>query len=127
MKAKILIATLLLSACAQKPEAIQASYVSPVTYDAWTCPQLGQESARIESALAQSSTQQETARSHDVAGVLLLGIPTGSMSGESIAPEIARLKGTKAAIQQSMTLKNCGSAPPAVAPPPLAPRKVLKP
>jgi hypothetical protein len=107
MKRSILIATLLLSACAQKPEAIQPSYVSPVTYDAWTCPQLAQESARIESALSQASTQQNTARSHDVAGVLLLGVPAGSMSGESIAPEIARLKGTKGAIQQSMTLKNC--------------------
>ena len=118
---------LLLVACAQKPEAIQPAYISPVTYDAWTCPQLSQESARVESALATASKQQQEARNHDVAGVILLGLPTGSMSGEAIAPEVARLKGSKDAIQQEMTLKNCGAAPPAIAKPALAPGKVLKP
>ena len=107
-----------LTACAAKPESIQPAYVSPVTYDSWTCPQLAQESARVESALTTASKQQTDARTHDTVGVLLLGIPTGSMSGEAVAPEVARLKGSKEAIQQEMTLKSCGMAPPA---------KVLKP
>ena len=118
-----IVGVLLLAACAAKPESIQPAYVSPVTYDAWTCPQLGQESARVESALATASKQQQAARDHDVAGVIFLGLPTGSMSGEAIAPEVARLKGSKEAIQQSMTLKNCGAAPP---PATLPPGKVLK-
>ena len=118
---------LLLAACAAKPESIQPSYISPVVYDSWTCPQLSQESARVESALSTASKQQQNARNHDVAGVILLGLPTGSMSGEAIAPEVARLKGSKDAIQQEMTLKNCGTPPVAPAPvPPAAPRKVLK-
>ena len=107
MRKAVIVMGLLLAACAQKPESIQPSYISPVTYEAWTCPQLAQESARVEAALATASKQQTDARTHDTVGVLLLGVPTGSMSGEAIAPEIARLKGTKGAIQQSMTLKNC--------------------
>jgi hypothetical protein len=124
MKKRILAVTLLLAACAAKPESIQPAYVSPVTYDSWTCPQLAQESARVESALATASKQQQAARDHDTAGILFLGLPTGSMSGEAIAPEVARLKGSKEAIQQSMTLKSCGLAPPPAA---LPPGKVLKP
>lgn len=119
-----IVGVLFLAACAAKPESIQPSYISPVTYDAWTCPQLGQESARVESALATASKQQQSARDHDTAGVIFLGLPTGSMSGEAIAPEVARLKGSKDAIQQEMTLKNCGAPPPPVA---LPPGKVLKP
>ena len=107
MKKPLVLFAFVLAACAQKPESIQPSYVSPVTYDAWTCPQLAQESARVEAALATASKQQKDARTGDTVGVLLLGMPTASMSGEAVAPEIARLKGSKEAIQQSMTLKNC--------------------
>ena len=107
MKRAILVTALFLAGCAQKPESIQPSYISPVTYQDWTCPQLAQESARIETALASATKQQEQARSHDVTGIILLGLPTGSMSGEAIGPEVARLKGEKNAIQQATTLKNC--------------------
>lgn len=107
MRKSLLIVASFLAACAQRPEAIQPSYVSPVTYDAWTCEQLAQEAARVESALAVASKQQKDARTGDTVGILLVGLPTASMSGEAIAPEIARLKGNKEAIQQSMTLKNC--------------------
>jgi len=107
MKKMLVLAAIVLAACAQKPEAIQPSYVSPVTYQDWSCPQLAQEAARVESALAVASKQQKDARTSDTVGVLLIGLPTASMSGEAVGPEIARLKGNKEAIQQSMTLKNC--------------------
>jgi len=123
VKTNSILLVLFLAGCAAKPESIQPSYVSPVTYDAWTCPQLGQESARVESALSTASKQQEQARSNDTVGILLLGMPTGSMSGEAVAPEVARLKGSKDAIQQEMTLKNCGAPQPAIPQPP----KVAKP
>lgn len=58
MKKVGLLAIVMLSACAQKPEAIQASYVSPATYEAWSCPQLAQEVLRVENALAVASKQQ---------------------------------------------------------------------
>ena len=123
MKFIWIVPVFLLAGCAARPESIQPSYVSPVTYDAYSCPQLSQEAARVESALATASKQQSDARTHDTVGVLLIGMPTGSMSGEAIAPEVARLKGTKDAIQQEMTLKNCGMAQPVINPQ----RKVFKP
>ncbi len=96
-----------LGGCAQTPESVQASYISPVTYDDWTCKQLSGESVRVDAALATASKQQSDARTGDTVGILLLGLPAASMSGKAVAPEIARLKGSKEAIQQSMTLKNC--------------------
>jgi hypothetical protein len=107
MKYSAVFMMLFLMGCAMKAESIQPSYVSPVSYDSYTCKQLGQEAARIEAALATASKQQNQARTNDTVGVLLIGMPVSSMSGEAIAPEVAKLKGEKNAIQQASTLKNC--------------------
>jgi hypothetical protein len=58
------------------------------------------ESARLNQALARASTQQEQARGNDTVGVILLGLPVSSLSGDNIAPEIARLKGELEAIHR---------------------------
>ncbi len=102
---------LVASACAKRPEAISASYISDVGYQAWRCDQLAGEQGRIEAALATASKQQLQARSNDTVGVIFLGLPVSSMSGDNVAPEIARLKGEKEAIQRAMVLKSCGPAP----------------
>ncbi|MDX6807143.1 hypothetical protein [Terrihabitans rhizophilus] len=107
------VAVLGTAACAQKPETIQASYISDVGYQSWRCDQLAGEAPRIEAALAQASAQQNQTRSNDTAGVIFLGLPVSSMSGGNVAPEIARLKGEKEAIRRAMTLKDCGRAAPA--------------
>lgn len=97
----------LVGACAKSPDSIQASYVSEVTYQSWSCSQLGEESQRLSSALATASTQQERARGNDVVGVILIGLPVSSLSGDNIAPEIARLKGEQEAVRRAMITKNC--------------------
>lgn len=96
-----------LAGCAAKPEAIQASYVSPVTYDSFSCAQLKQEWFRVDAALGAASQQQQQARDHDTMGIVLLGIPTGSMSGEAVAPEVAKLKGQKDALNLSIITRKC--------------------
>lgn len=106
---KLLLAALLgLAGCAPTPESIQPAYVSEVPYQSWSCLQLGEESSRLDNALATASVQQNTARSNDVAGVIFLGLPVGSMSGQSIAPTIARYKGEKEAINRAMIRNSCG-------------------
>ena len=80
-------------ACAKSPESISPSYISDVGYQSWSCQQLGEEQQRLGQALAVASQQQEKARTNDTVGVILLGLPVSSLSGDNIAPEIARLKG----------------------------------
>jgi hypothetical protein len=97
----------LIAACAKSPDAIAPSYVSEVGYQSWSCQQLGEEQLRLSQALAVASKQQEQARTNDTVGVILLGLPVGSMSGENIAPEIARLKGEQEAVRKAMLTKMC--------------------
>jgi len=103
----VFASVLLAGACAKSPESIQASYISEVSYQSWSCPQLGEESQRLSAALATASTQQERARGNDVVGVILIGLPVSSLSGDNIAPEIARLKGEQEAVRRTMIAKNC--------------------
>jgi hypothetical protein len=87
-----------------------------VPYQGWSCQQLGEEAARISSALATASQQQTQARGNDVVGVILIGLPVSSLSGDNIAPQIANLKGQQQAVQQTMIAKNCSSQPAAAVP-----------
>jgi orotate phosphoribosyltransferase-like protein len=106
-KLVVLCAAATLAACAKSPESISPAYVSEVGYRTWTCQQLGEESQRLSAALANASTRQEQARTNDAVGILLIGIPVSSMSGDNIAPEIARLKGETEAIRKTMFFKRC--------------------
>ena len=122
-----LAACAFVGACAPTPESIQPAYVSEVPYQSWTCLQLGEEQLRLNSALATAGVQQNTARSNDTVGVIFLGLPVGSMSGQSIAPQIARYKGEQEAIHRATIRNHCAEqivpvypAPPA--PPPGPPR-----
>ena len=98
----------LVAACAPTPESIQPAYVSEVPYQSWSCQQLGEELGRLHNALSTASTQQNTARSNDIVGVIFIGLPVGSMSGQSIAPQIARYKGEQEAVNKAMIRNSCG-------------------
>jgi len=107
MSTAIWLVVLTLGACAQSPEAIQPAYVSSVLYQSWTCLQLGEEQQHLASAFATASAQQNQARTNDTVGVLLIGLPVSSMSGENIASQIAHLKGEQEAVRQAMTHNSC--------------------
>jgi hypothetical protein len=81
--------------------------VSAVTYTSWTYKDLGEESQRLSAALATASTQQENARTNDTMGILLIGVPVSSLSGDNIAPQIADLKGRIEAVHEATVEKHC--------------------
>lgn len=96
-----------LFACAKSPESIAPAYVSEVGYQSWECETLAAEKARLDTAYATAATQQEKARTNDTVGVILIGLPVSSLSGDNIAPEIARLKGEQQTIDRVMVQKQC--------------------
>ncbi|WP_246272920.1 hypothetical protein [Oricola thermophila] len=111
MKIRMGVAAVLavsVAACAKNPESIAPAYVSEMTYQNFTCQQLVQEQQRLNDAYAVAEAQQKKARSNDIAGVILLGLPVSSMSGDNIAPQIANLKGQQEAVRKAMIMKNCG-------------------
>jgi hypothetical protein len=95
--------------CATPPEAIPPSYVSQVGYTSFSCKQLGEEQGRLVVALSTASDAQRQARSNDVAGVILLGLPVSSLSGANQASNIGRLKGELEAVQKAMIAKGCAN------------------
>lgn len=100
---------LVLTGCAAPPESIAPAYVSPVPYQNYTCKQLGEESQRLDSAYATVATEQNKARSDDTLGVIFIGLPVSSMSGENVAPQVAQIKGQQQTVQQMMIAKSCHS------------------
>ena len=87
--------------------SIAPAYVSAVTYTTWSCKDLANESLRLSAALGTASTQQENARTNDTVGVLLIGLPVSSLSGDNIAPQIADLKGRVEAVHEASVEKHC--------------------
>ena len=103
------LAVFTLAACAKAPESIAPAYVSPILYRDLSCKQLGEETARVQSALAVTSQQQRDARTNDTVGVIFLGLPVSTLSGGNVAQQVAQLKGELDTLQQTMTRKNCSS------------------
>jgi len=98
---------LALAACAPTPESIAPAYISEVPYQSWTCAQLGEENMRLNQALATASVAQSNARTNDTVGIILIGLPLGSMSGQSIAPQIAMYKGQIEAVHRASIRNHC--------------------
>ncbi len=94
-------------ACAPSMQDIGPSYVSPVIFQNWTCEQLAEEGHRLIAALEVASRRQDQAQSTDAVGVLLVGLPLGSMTGQNIAPEIGRLKGEHETVYRVGVSKGC--------------------
>lgn len=102
-----LLSILGLAACAKPPEAIGPSYVSDLSYQALSCEQLSAEAVRLSDAVAISSMKQRNARANDTVGVLLIGLPVSTLSGDNQAADLGRLKGEYEAVRRAALAKNC--------------------
>jgi hypothetical protein len=113
MKPAYIIVVLLLAGCASKSEDIQAAYISPVTYQNFTCQQLQMEAQNVSERAAVASGQQDKARKKDMVkttvGVVLFWPVLLFNEGDGAkANELASLRGQMQAIQQASVQKSCG-------------------
>lgn len=121
---------LLLAACAKEASQVGATYVSPVLYEAYTCPQLAEEAQRVSSRAAQSSGVQDQKATNDkvamgVGLVIFWPALLFTKGNDENTAELARLKGQMDAIEQASIKKRCGitfqHTPPPPPPPEPAP------
>lgn len=115
MKFAVLVTTLLLAGCASKSEDISPAYISPVTYQNFSCKQLQMEAEGVSQRAAVASGRQDKARKNDVVkttvGVVLFWPVLLFNEGDGAkANELANLKGQMQAIEQASVQKNCGFA-----------------
>ena len=113
MKRAFIVTTLLLTGCASKSADISPSYISPVTYQNFTCQQLQVEAQSVSQRAAAASGRQDKARKNDVVkttvGVVLFWPVLLFNEGDGAkANEVANLKGQMQAIEQASVQKNCG-------------------
>jgi hypothetical protein len=118
----------LLAGCAKDASQVGATYVSPILYENYTCPQLAEEAQRVSSRAAQASGVQDQKATNDkiamgVGLVVFWPALLFTKGNDETTAELARLKGQMDAIEQASIRKRCGitfqHAPPA-APPPVA-------
>lgn len=109
----LIMSAAIISSCATKPEDIEASYISPLSYEAYSCEQLGQEAARVSQNAASAIGVQKKKAKKDATAVgigLILFWPAlffvkGSSANEA---EVARLKGEMETIEKVSIQKQCG-------------------
>ena len=101
-----------LGGCASSASDIAPSYVSPVTYQAYTCQQLGLEAQAISTRAATLSGAQDSQRTKDglvTAAAIVVFWPAAFFVGgdKQTAAELANMKGQMVAIEQASIAKKC--------------------
>ena len=97
-----------LTACAASPEHIQAANIDPQSFAYLNCPQLSEYKATLTAAYVKAANSEDNARMEDVASLVLVGVPVGSATHESVPWQISQLKGRIAAVEQLQKADNCG-------------------
>ncbi len=103
--------------CASQPGSIEPSYISPTTYQSWSCDQLLDERLRLSKEVERVSGLQRENANADTAmmtvGVILLWpVLFGLAATKDRKVELGRLKGEYDAVQNNVTSKQCSAPPP---------------
>lgn len=103
----------LLANCASKSSEVTAAYVSPITYQSYTCQQLGMEAQAVSAKAAELSGAQDQKRTNDqiATGVAIVVFwPAAFLVGGDgqVAAQLAQMKGQMNAIEQASIAKKCG-------------------
>jgi hypothetical protein len=108
----LVVMGLALCACAKRSENVAASYVSPLAYQQFRCPQLAEEAARVSNRAAELSGVQDRKRTGDIVATtaaIIVFWPAAFLVGgdDAQTAELARLKGEFEAIQRVSVEKGC--------------------
>jgi hypothetical protein len=102
-----------LGGCASSAADITPTYVSPITYQSFTCQQLGQEAQSISARATALSGAQDSQRTKDTVATtaaVIIFWPAAFLVGgdKQTAAELAQMKGQMVAVEQASIRKNCG-------------------
>jgi hypothetical protein len=102
----------LLSGCASASGDIAPSYISPLTYQGYTCQQLGLEAQSISAHAAGLTGAQDSQHTKDAiatTAAIIVFWPAAFFVGgdKQTAAELARLKGEMDAVEQASISKRC--------------------
>jgi hypothetical protein len=109
----VAIVALAAASCAKDANQVGATYVSPVMYETYSCPQLAQEAQRVSARAAQAAGVQDEKSTNDKVAMgvgLIIFWPAllFTKGNDENTAELARLKGQMDAIEQASIQKRCG-------------------
>src|SRR5258708_7698136 len=101
-----------LGGCASASSDNTPAHVSPVMYQAYTCPQLAQEAQPVSTRAASLSGVQDSKRTSDgvaTAAAIVIFWPAAFFVGgdKQTAAELAQMKGQMVAIEQASIQEKC--------------------
>jgi hypothetical protein len=101
-----------LGGCASSSAEITPAYISPVTYQNYTCQQLALEAQSLSTRAASLSGVQDSQRTKDqwsTAAAVVIFWPAAFFVGgdKQAAAELAQMKGQMVAVEQASIVKNC--------------------
>lgn len=99
--------TLTMAGCAAQPEDIAAADIGTGMYRGQTCHQLAENHLSYTQRLEALSAEQSSAAMGDTIGVMLLGLPLSSMSGNDRETDIAIARGHLNEIERERLARNC--------------------
>lgn len=114
-----LVACLAHAGCATRPENVEAHYVSPTTYQNWSCDQLQDEKIRLTKEVDRiSGLQRENANADTammtVGLIVLWPVLFGLAVTKDRKAELGRIKGEYEAVDLSVRGKQCTAPAPGV-------------
>lgn len=101
------LAVLSIAGCAANPKSITADTVSSAGYAGQSCAVLSAQERSTQIKLDALSKAQSSARTGDIIGVILIGVPSSKLTGNDKGKEIARVKGELNTIRQVRSAKGC--------------------
>jgi hypothetical protein len=110
----LIAACLSITACAQHSDRVQASYVSPIQYDDYSCRQIRAEMMRVSHKVNEIAGVQDKQASNDSVamgvGLVIFWPALFFISGSDQHVQLADLKGQYDALEQTAIQKNCDVA-----------------
>lgn len=105
----ILISTVFMTGCANRPESIPSSYISHERYMDSNCIKLATQMADARFNLAKFSEMQNSKANGDAWGVFLVLVPVSQLTGDHEA-DVAKYKGVVEAIETAQIKSRCKDA-----------------
>ena len=108
----LFLSSVALAGCATQPEAVTATYVSPITYSSYSCKQIVSERNRVVAKVNELNGVQKKKADGDAAamgvGLILFWPALLVMAGGSdVEPQLAAMKGNYDALTAAGTQKSC--------------------
>jgi len=103
----VTICAIFLAGCAANPEDIAAADIGTGMYQGQSCAQLAEQRLARTQRLEVLTAEQSSARTGDTVGVILLGLPLSSMSGNDRETDIAVTRGHLNEIDRERLARNC--------------------